>query len=144
MLLSFVKTFLRIMMMSEKYSKEDLEAFERKDKLNARMSALKAASTLMDGKGELPTVTLGLANTFYEWLIQGQPYAEIPNTVTEETLKESEQGKVYPVPTVEQLKWLQQIETNYKYSAEQVFDGYGKYPNNKDQAIEAVKKLKKG
>lgn len=119
----------------------DAEVWERKDKLNSRMSALKAASTVSEGTAIPAEVVIAEADKYYKWLTQDQSFAEKEN-VPGNSSNSNSTNTVYPVPTTGQLKWLTAIKEKHGYTAEQVFDKCKKYPSNKDQALECVKLMK--
>ncbi len=128
----------------EKYSEEDIKAFERKDRLNARMSALKAASTVSEGSVVPAEVIIGEADKYYGWLTQDQEWKDGNIPMGTDVVSNNNTVSNLPVPTTEQMKWLNLIKENYGFTQEQVFEAFKKYPANKDQAIEMVKQLKKG
>lgn len=131
----------------QEYSEEDLKAFVRKDKLNARMSALKAASTNCEGKEVVSEDLLGEANKYYNWLVQDQDWKN--DTVVEEQqisgghiLDNSTDSLSLPVPTVAQKKWLDNIQQKYGFTAQQVFDAFKKYPSDKNEAVKVTQILR--
>jgi hypothetical protein len=127
----------------------DSKVWERKDILNSRMSALKAASVVMEGSNS-PTATsdvLVQANNYFAWLIQDQDWSQNIVNRSEETNGDDSPGStgdnnVVPVPTKSQMNWLEKIEKNYKFTKEDVWKKCGKYPNNKDEAVEITKRMK--
>ena len=155
--------------MSDKYTKEDILAFERKDKLNARMSALKASATNCEGGGVSPESLIKAADEYYGWLVQDQTFKENTDVRVDSSLAGSSTGStshdsgpevthdieaqydkgvaktvgpMLPIPTVAQAGWLEKIEKNYGYSKEQVYAVENKYPSNKDDATRIVRELK--
>jgi len=84
------------------YTKEEIEAFKKKDQMNCRQSALKAASLVFEGTGcDLvnPTKTvLDDAKEYYAWLYP---------TVDAEPAKSAD---VLPTPTAAQKKVLDAIQ----------------------------------
>ena len=125
------------------------EVWERKDKLMARLGAIKAASLLYEGTHESSETMETAAQHFYDWLIQDQTFAgeanvRVDNNVGSSSTGGSSSGKrlELPVSTIEQAGWLEKIEKTYGYSKEQVYAVENKYPSNKDDATRIVKELK--
>jgi hypothetical protein len=120
-------------------NKVDKTVWDRKDKLNARMSAIKAASVIFEGSGADDGNYLAHADAYYSWLTQDQEWLIVkvdPKNEVETMVKQ------YPVPTKDQIKWLDSIKEKYGFTKEQVFDTSGSYPSTKEMAIKVVQQLK--
>jgi hypothetical protein len=119
-----------------KYSDEEVKAFERKDQLMSRMAAIKDVATVFEGKGIDTDTILKEADKYYGWIVQGQLWSQ--DLVPVSSVKTS--GP--PVPTTKQKEWLDRIQKKHRFTQEQVFEKYGKYPSTKDEALECVRLLK--
>ena len=67
------------------YTPQEIEAFRRKDKLNARFSSLKAASINNEGKGKKPASIKKEAAEYYEYIMQDQTVPEPAKDTPAET-----------------------------------------------------------
>jgi len=127
--------------MAENY---DPKVWERKDKLNSRMSALKAASTVLEGTGNVGDVQAE-ADRFFSWLTQDQEWSEQTTTACDNAKPESEPAvqSELPTPTLKQKEWLDKVakKLNMSYEEVQKKSG-GDYPNNADEAKELYQKIK--
>jgi len=126
------------------YSEADKLAFRLKDQLNARMSALKAASINNDGLGKNSKDILTEAYEYYLWLYPDQGDRDIPNKETEtfkSTVTKYKSNIPQPNPTQAKVlgavaKKLQESDCeigyvlDYKKLCDCVYQKYGKYPNN--------------
>lgn len=148
--------------MGNNYSKEQLEAFKRKDMLNSRMSALKAVSLLFEGLGasemNLAEYDLrGEADVFYAWLTQDQDWAkekDVSNPL------EQSQPEQLPLPTAKQQSVVNaicnklakqkgssvdtsKVKTAILDIAEKEY-GVRSYPSKKESVDFFVNKIKSG
>ena len=64
------------------YSSEEIKAFKKKDKLNARMSALKAASIIYEGKAISFEKLEEYVNKVYTWVFQDQEEVDVTEEYT--------------------------------------------------------------
>ncbi len=83
------------------YSKEEIEAFRRKDLLNSRMSAVKATSVNFEGKSASFEEFKEFADQVFRWVQQDQLAAS--------TIPEVKSG-VLPTPTADQEKVILAID----------------------------------
>lgn len=138
--------------MKNEYTKDDLLAFKRKDQLSARQSALKASTTVSEGTNKDRVVVMEDADEYYAWLIQDQEWSkdyerewkdESDCSVGDSVDRSNRSsGNVLPLPTLEQKKWLENIEKKYGYTAEQIYKKCGVYPQDKNSAIKCVNMMK--
>lgn len=122
------------------YTKDEIAAFKKKDQMNCRQSALKAASINNEGKGVSSKDMLVEAQEYYDWLY---PVADA------EPVKGVD---VLPTPTAAQAKVLSKIAAELKQDVEtikpKVLDyaeknyNMRKYPENVDSVNVFVKALK--
>jgi hypothetical protein len=129
------------------YSEEDKIAFRMKDILNARMSALKAASLLYEGKSEPSSNVENVAGRFFTWLSKDQNWSkqDVDSSINfdDSSCVPVTNVSTVPTPTLIQQGWLDKIKTKHGFSVEQVYKTYKKYPATKEEAIECVRLLKK-
>jgi hypothetical protein len=135
--------------MGKEYTEEDKRAFKLKDYLNARMSALKAASVNYEGKG-VPVAELEhMADSHFKWLFQDQDSMIIGERTDKLTIASN---IVLPIPTAKQQKVLEKIAGELKQDVENIKSGVldfaeknfnmRKYPENVDSVNVFVKALK--
>ena len=117
----------------------DQSVWRRKDMLNARMSALKAASINHEGKEYSREYLLKEADDYYAWIVQDQEWKN-DNTVVCD--KSNSNSSIIPTPTVEQAKWLKAIEEKHGFTKEQVWTKCKSFPSDKTSAVEIVRKMK--
>ena len=96
--------------MANNYTKEDKEAFRRKDWLSARQSAAKDASVIFEGQGIEIDKFIAYAEEIVKWIWQGQ--GDVPEPLRE--VKPTKQQKAIlgttPMPNLEEKKILDEIE----------------------------------
>lgn len=112
--------------MGNEMTKED---WQRKDMLNSRMSALKAASFILEGSMWSGEDVKKQADEYYEWLTQDQNW----------TISEVKQPKA--TPTLKQKELLEAIAKKLGISVDEVIK-HGKLPNNQTEAKELYQTLK--
>lgn len=130
-----------------KDEKYDPGIWERKDKLMARLSALKATTVNHEGKGVKAEDILVESETYYNWLIKDQEYVGsdsnngnstvgvLPTITVNPTLS-------IPVPTLKQKEWLDKIQHQHGFTMEAIFTKFNTYPSTKDEAVKMVRELK--
>ena len=89
------------------YSKEEIAAFGRKDKLNSRMSAVKATSVNFEGKEIDFKGFKVFADEVYAWLRQDQ----LSESLEPKVDTPAKDNKSLPTPTPDQKKVLDLIES---------------------------------
>jgi len=140
--------------MAKEYTAEDKRAFKLKDYLNARMSALKAASVNYEGKG-VPVAELEhMADSHFKWLFQDQDSMIIGERTDKPTTAGSRAptSTSLPTPTAAQAKVLSKIAAELKVDVEtiksKVLDiaekdyNIRKFPENMSSVAAFVSKLK--
>lgn len=89
-----------------KYTDEEIRAFQLKDILNCRFSALKAASINNESKGIDPELLKKEADSYYTWLRQDQDEVKSIEPKNESAKSKSE---VLPEPTLVQKKVINAV-----------------------------------
>jgi hypothetical protein len=97
--------------MAQQYSKEDKEAFKKKDKLNARQSALKAASVNNEGSQKPTNEILDEAKVYYDWLYPDKDKLPINSSGVWDKIAE---GLNLAIPNKENVKVLNLLLSEYK------------------------------
>ena len=94
------------------YSKEEIAAFNRKDLLNSRMSAVKATSVNFEGKEVDFELFKEFSDKVFDWIRQDQQ-----DTSGKSPLPDVEGDSLsLPTPTTEQKKVLDAIMDNTSYA----------------------------
>jgi len=139
------------------YTEADRAAFRLKDMLNARMSALKAASVNNEGTSKTATKLLKEADEYYGWLNQDQSEAVRHRGLNSDVINkhniaqndEKKKSPTIPAPNPQQAKILglaaKKLQdnasadevVNYKKLCNYVFAAYGKYPTN-EKSVEKI------
>jgi len=104
------------------YTKEEIEAFARKDKLNSRMSAIKAVSVSYEGTGTSAEDLKEEADKILAWIAQDQVWAgekQKADVVSDITA---------PTPTKPQLEALSKFEKLTGLNVAQTWATYGFFP----------------
>lgn len=103
--------------MANNYSEADKLAFKRKDLLNSKMSALKAASLINEGNSEVKVKqVLKEAQEYFDWLVQGQDFSDIraekksKKSKSKEVVDKATENPTIPVPNLQQKKVLDIIQ----------------------------------
>jgi len=95
------------------YSEQEIRAFKKKDLLNSRMSALKAASIVFEASNMGYKGILAEADKLYEWLQQDQDAVvadmKPSNTKEPDYDVDTKKSEVLPEPTLAQKKVLDAI-----------------------------------
>ena len=117
------------------YTKEEIEAFARKDKLNSRMSAIKAISVSYEGTGTSAEDLKEEADKILAWIAQDQVWAG------EKQKADVVSDLSFPTPTVDQQKALDKVLAETGKTASQVYAQFKKFPDmtNVDKCIERIK-----
>ena len=128
--------------MSDDMSKED---WQRKDKLNSRMSAMKAVGMAYEGSYESVNAEdlIKEANKIYGWVTQDQTWADCVSDKPQEvkTDKHCLSDTSHPTPTVDQQKALDKVKEETDWTVSQVWARFGKFPstNNVDTCIKKIR-----
>jgi len=136
------------------YTKEDRAAFEAKDRLNAYMSALKAASTNHQGLGKESSVILEEANEYYVALLEakdGKVKGCCDKDCDCDTVAPSEPlCPDYPMPNPQELDILMKISKSFSENCpenhkvdfdlvcKRVMDVFKKYPKSEKSITKVV------
>lgn len=99
----------------------DDTVWKNKDMLNSRMSAIKAASLILEGTSWGTEDVLKQADEYYKWITQDQPWSNEPVTVT-------------PTPTAKQKKLLEAVAKKLGKDFEEIVTGCKKFPSNEKEA----------
>ena len=96
------------------------EEWAAKDRLIARQTCVKAACNFSSGLPTSINVVLSNAETLFNWIYE----------------KENETVKTTcPTPTAEQASALKKVLEETKWTKEQVWNKFGKYPTNQNVDI---------
>ena len=129
--------------MAGQYTEEDKKAFRLKDQLNAKQSALKAASILYEGAFESVTMkgVLEEADKALAWLSNGQEWPGVKDScgLSEQSTAVSDIS--CPKPTLDQQKALDKVLAETGWNAAQVYARFSKFPvmSNVDVCIQKIK-----
>jgi hypothetical protein len=105
--------------------------WQRKDMLNSRMSALKAAAFVLEGSFWSGEDVLKQADEYFQWLTQDQEW--IPKTV---------EPKVTPTPTAKQKKLLDAVLKKLGMDYHDFVNKGCSFPNNQAEAKKLYESLK--
>lgn len=120
------------------YSQEDKEAFARKDRMIVAQSTLQRAIEYAALYKIKQDEVLEVAETFFNYVFsKADGYGNTGNNNDNAST-----SNTVPTPTLKQKEWLDRIQEKHGFSAEEVFHQYGKFPNNKNEALEVVKIMK--
>ena len=102
------------------YDKEkEIQAFKAKDRLIAKQACVKAACNFSSGLPTSINVVLSNAETLFNWIYE----------------KENKTETTCPTPTAEQATALKKVLEETKWTKEQVWNKFGKYPTNQNVDI---------